>query len=127
MGGRSSSSSASTTTTIQTDERVAATDNASVRTLKIEGSNNPLTDLDAIDRAGEAILATLESNAQVALSALGQNSQAIQTLGEGAETLLNFKQEAEQDKDERLTTKLAPYLLAGVSVLALTGNLKLGK
>lgn len=125
MGGKSSSKSSSSTTTIQSDERIAATDNANVRAFKIDGSNNVLTDLDAIEKAGTAVLAALDAQTQIAMQALGQNKDAINTLGQGTETLLAYKADADKEKDERLTTKLAPYLLAGVSILALTGNLKL--
>lgn len=122
MGGKSSSSSSSSTTTVQTDERIAATDSA--RVITVDGSNNILTDYDAINAAGEAIMAALDLQGEIALKALGQNQQALTTLQTGTDTLLKYKSEADQEKDERLTTKLAPYLLAGVSILALTGNLR---
>jgi|GEM_PF-3415248 len=125
MGGKSSSSSSSSTSTVQLDERIAATDYA--RVFKVEGSNNILTDHDAIDAAAEAVMAALDAQTNIALQALGQNQQVMASLQTGTETLLKYKNETDHDKDERLTGKLAPYLLAGVSILALTGNLRWGR
>lgn len=124
MGGKSSSSSASTSNTTQSDERIAATDNAYVRTFRLDGSNNTLTDYDAIQSAGSAVLAALDSSNEIAKLALGQSTQSLDTLRGGQETLLSYKADADLEKDERLTTKLAPYLLAGASVFALTKVMK---
>jgi hypothetical protein len=119
MGGKSSSSSSARTTTIQTDERVAATDNANVRTFKIEGSNNQLTDLDAIEKAGELSLAALNASAQIAMQALNQNQSAIDSLANGGEQFLSYVSDAEKDESERSLEKIVPYLLVGVSVVAI--------
>lgn len=119
MGGKSSSSAKTSTTTIQTDERVAATDNANVRTFKVEGSNNQLTDLDAIEKAGELSLAALNASAQIAMQALNQNQSAIDSLAGGGEQFLNYVSQAEKDESERSLEKIVPYLLVGVSVVAI--------
>lgn len=127
MGGSSKSSSASSSSSVASDERVAATDNASVRLMRINGSGNVLTDYDAIETAGEGLITAINNISDIAMLSLNQNAQTTQQYGQGVDAMLQYKTQADQDKDERLTTKLAPYLLAGVSVLALTGKLKLGK
>lgn len=126
MGGRSSSSSSSSssTSTVQTDERIAATDNANV--LKVDGSNNTFTDLDAVSKAGELALAALNSQGQIAMQALNQTQAAVDSLGAGADKVFEFVDTQNRDEEQRTLTQLTPWLLVGVSVLALTGSLKIG-
>ncbi len=124
MGGKSSSSSSSSTTTVQTDERIAATDQANV--IKIDGSNNQLTDHEAIAKAGELALETINLAGQVAIASVTQNKATTDTLSETTDRVLTFADEQARDEASRTLQDYLPYLLAGVSVLALTGNLKLG-
>lgn len=120
MGGKSSSSSSTSTTTIQTDERIAATDSAFVNT----GSDVVLSDYGAINAAGELGLETIHTLGQVALSSLWQSQNAIDSLKQSADNSFNFVDQQNRDEDSRTITELAPWLMLGVSVLAISGAFK---
>ena len=122
MGGKSSSASTTKTETTQTDERIAATDSAQVFTL--EGNNNTLTDLGAIEKAGEISFEVINTLGEIALKSLNQTQSAVDVLGINADKTFEFVDQQNTPDDSRTITKLAPWLLVGVSVLAMTGTLK---
>ena len=123
MGGKSSSSSEAKTTTIQTDKRIAATDSS--RVFSIEGNNNVLTDYDSIREAGAIVLRALDTQSELTQLALGQTGQAVESLSTGADRFLEFADNQTKNQEVRSLKDYLPYLLAGVSVMALSGRIKL--
>ena len=119
MGGKSSSSASTSTTTVQTDERIAATDSAEVRIFKVDGNSNTLTDHEAISQAGALALEALSTTANIALRALDNNKASSDRLGENSDKVLSFVDDQNRDEGSRTVTELAPWLLVGVSVVAL--------
>ena len=118
MGGRSSSSSTSQNITTTSDERIAATDNAMV--TRISGSNNTLTDHGAVEAAGELTLEVINNLSHLAQQSLNQTKTAIDVLGESTDNAYQFIN-AETGNDQNQTlTKVLPWLVAGVSVIAIT-------
>lgn len=123
MGGKSKSSSSSSTSTTQRDERIAATDNAIV--LK-DVDHLTLTDPGAFDLAGKAI----SSNEKLALAVIegaGQWMDNTMSAGEIALDKIFAGVTAAAEKTTSDTTgvqKIAPWLLAGVAVVALSQSLK---
>lgn len=125
-GGSSKSSSSSSTSTTQIDERLAATDNATI--LDVSNSSNiSLLDGGAIEGAKEVSLNSINLLGQVTLEALKQGQQAVETVGAAGERVLSFVDEQNRDEGQRTLSEIMPYLVAGVSVLALTGAIKVGK
>lgn len=122
MGGRSKSSSKNETTTNQIDERIAATDSAQVFTL--DGNNNTVTDHGAIDKAGNIVFETIELLGEVALKSLDQSKSATETLGFNADKTFEFVDNQNRDENGRTVTEIAPWLILGVSVLAISGAWK---
>ncbi|MGH1403267.1 MAG: hypothetical protein ACRBDL_03400 [Alphaproteobacteria bacterium] len=123
MGGRSSSSSSSQTQTIQTDKRIAATDSATVITL--DGDDNTLTDHGAIDKAGDLSLEVISKLGEVALKSLTQTEATVDVLGQSVDKTFSFVDDQSRDEDARTLSDIMPWLVAGVSILALTGAIKI--
>ena len=126
MGGKSSSSSSSSTSTTQIDKRIAATDSANVITIENKSHGDVLlSDYDAIAAAGDLAMAALNSQAQITLQALGQTGQAVGALGEGTQKAYEFVDDQTRDESNRTLTDVMPWLIGGVSVLALAGAIKI--
>lgn len=120
MGGKSSSSSSTAQTTTTRDERIAATDQAVV----IKDAFQNLKDISLVD--GGAISA----NRDVTLAVLDGAQNAILGSFEAAGGALDKFQEFLTKANEKSTTdttgaqKLAPWLLVGVSVVAISMAIK---
>lgn len=123
MGGKSSSSATTQTQTIQTDERIAATDSAFV----VTGSDNTLTDHGAIDKAGELSFEAINTLGQVALQSLTQTQTTVDTLGQSADRAFEFVDEQNRDEGSRTLTEIMPWLMAGVAVMAISGSISIRK
>lgn len=123
MGGKSSSKSSSSTTTTQIDERLAATDNASIIDI---GSNSDvvLTDQGAIDSAGILALETINQFGAITMQALSQGESAVDVLSQRDQSFLDFADAQNRDDEQRTLENIMPWLIGGVSVLALTGAIK---
>jgi len=124
MGGKSSSSSSNQTTTNQIDERIAATGEAIVIT---DGSEVTFTDQESIKLAGEFGLLALQSNAEIAKAAItNANASADQALGQNDKFLEFADNQAKNDGDRTFIDSL-PWLIGGVSILAISGAIKFGR
>lgn len=120
MGGSSKSSSSSSQTTTTRDERIAATDNAVV----VKDAFQNLTDISFLD--GGAI----DANKAVTLAVLQGAASTVQGAYEAAGGALDKVTEFLTKANEKTTTdttgaqKLAPWLLMGVSVVAISMAIK---
>lgn len=122
MGGKSSSSSSQSTSTVQTDKRIAATDSAIVTT--VEGSNNIITDYEAIEKAGNLTYEAISKIGDIAMQALTQNQSAVDVLKSSTDNAFNFVDNQNRDEESRQLKELAPWLVLGVSVIALSSGFK---
>jgi len=125
MGGKSSSKSSSSTSTTQIDGRIAATDDATV--TRVNGNNNTTSDFGAIEQAGLLALEAIKSQNDITIEALSQSRGALDTAGKNADKVFEFVDDQNQNEGSRTFQQMLPYLLAGVSVLAFTGKLKVFK
>lgn len=120
MGGSSKSSSSSSQSTTTRDERIAATDNATV----IKDSFQNLTSVTTLDAGA------ISSNRDITLAVLDGAQKTVSQAYEAAGGALDKVTEFLSKANEKTTTdttgaqKLAPWLLVGVSIIALTGAIK---
>lgn len=122
MGGKSKSQSSTSQSTTTRDERIAATDNATV----IKDSLNSLSAITVNTLDAGAI----SSNKDITLAVLANAKQSVNDAYEAGGAALDKFTEFLTKANEKTTTettgaaKLAPYLLIGVSVVALSMSLK---
>jgi hypothetical protein len=120
MGGSSKSSSSSSQSTTTRDERIAATDNATV----VKDSFQNLTSVTTLDAGA------ISSNRDITLAVLANAQESVQgaydAAGGALDKFTEFLTKANEKSTTETTgaTKLAPYLLIGVSVVALSMSLK---
>lgn len=137
MGGSSKSSSSSSTSSYQYDNRIAATDNAVV--ARADGTNSYVsvvqTDHGAIAGASQIanksldnnLLVTekaLEENGKIALAAVNLGGElstgALDAIHSNSETAFQFVDKQRQDSDLRAFQSVAPWLISGASLVAIT-------
>ena len=123
MGGKSSSSSSSTTNYI--DERIAATDGAIVAR---EGSTVSVLDGGAIKEAFQFGTNALDANSEIVLKALDYANDlglgALKSIGENASQAFDFVDKQRQDEIGRSYRDIMPWLVGGVSVVAIAWAMK---
>ena len=125
MGGKSKSSSTNTTSTQYFDERVTGAEGSHISNAVIhgEGNNIQITDggavKDSLTFAGDAVNAALTFS-------LASQSKTMEVLREQGNEQLSFLNSAyssslaaQRSSEERIITSLAPYLIGGVSIVAL--------
>ena len=125
MGGSSKSSSHSSTTTNYYDERVTGAEGSHIANATIHGNGNnvQITDggavQDSLTFAGNAVEAALTFG-------LASQSNALEVLEKQGSEQLNFVTTAynsalaaQKSADERLISDIMPYLIGGVSLIAL--------
>lgn len=122
MGGSSSSSSSSKTTNNNSDERIAATDSATV--TRVEGNDNTVSDFGAIQAAGNLTLEVINTLSEVALKTLTQTQTAVDVLGQSTDTAYEFANYQTQNQQARSLQDSLPWLVAGVSIIALTRGMR---
>lgn len=115
MGGSSKSSSSSKQSTTTRDERIAATDSATVIKDALNNAKIDLTipDSGAVDSLERISLAILEG----AGKALDQTTAGAQA---GLDKVLEYINAKEEDSNSSNAQKIIPWLVAGVSILALS-------
>jgi len=123
MGGKSSSSSSSNTSTTQIDERIAATDNATVYDIG-EDAEVSFSDFGAIEGAGLVALQAIDALGAVALNAQGQGQAALDGLTANADKTFEFVNQENQEENSTNFQKAFPWLMGGVAVIALSRNFK---
>ena len=125
MGGSSRSSSSSSTTTNYYDERVTGAEGSHIANATIHGDGNnvQITDggavKDSLTFAGSAVEAALTFS-------LASQANALDILEKQGSEQLNFVTtaynsalSAQKSADERIVSDIMPYMIGGVSLIAL--------
>lgn len=130
MGGGGSSSSSSSQTTEQIDRRIAASENASV--LQDVGYNNvSIVDGGAIQQIGDIAKAGIDlSEASIdSLYEFGgkfldlikdERGATLDAISKNTEKALTFVDKTTQDANARGFEGIAPWLVVGASVIAIS-------
>lgn len=131
MGGKSPSSTSTTQTTTTRDERIAATDNATI----IKDAFQNLTDINITDGGSfDVAKNSVDQNTRLALAVMQGAQKAVDTTidasGMVIDRLAEFasaREEADKTSSDTVgASKLLPWLVAGVGTIALAGALKRG-
>ena len=132
MGGKSKSSATNTTSTQYFDERVTGAEGSHIANAVIHGEGNKIriTDggavkdsltfaKDSLTFAGDAVNAALTFS-------LASQSKTMEVLKEQGNEQLSFLNSAygsslaaQRSSEERIITNITPYLIGGVSIVAL--------
>ena len=128
MGGKSSSSSSQSSQ--QIDKRIAAQDSAVVL-QDLTNNNITVTDAGAVAGIRDVALggldlsqATLDNVADFATSIVdlikADHTASLQAMNQNQSAALNFVDNATQDANARTFDNIAPWLVVGASIIAIS-------
>lgn len=132
MGGKSSGHTSNTTSTQYFDERVTGAEGSHISNAVIHGTGNSvqITDggavKDSLSFAGEAVGFVGDAVSAALNFSLASQANTMELLKEQGSEQLSFLNSAyssslaaQRSSEERIITNIAPYLIGGVSIIAL--------
>lgn len=115
MGGSSKSSSSTTNQNFNYDERIGA-ENSVVYSNNIDGNNNTVTDLGAINKSFDTMLEFSDGMLDFANST---RSESFEAINKNTKLAFDWANNASISADERVVNKLVPTLIIAVAVVAI--------
>lgn len=115
MGGSSKSSSSTTNQNFNYDERIGA-ENSIVYSNNVDGNNNTVTDLGAINKSFDTMLEFSDGMLDFANST---RSESFDAINKNTKLAFDWANNASISADERVVNKLVPTLIIAVAVVAI--------